>query len=394
MASGIICSLAYPLRHELYPPTGDDMRFTSTILLIVMSSTAWAEPPQHSGNAAVQYWQAFAHLPVMNEAQGKLIEEWFTTPLEGEAVKLLHSAEASLLYLQRASKCLECRWDLHYDDGPTLLMPHLAKCRTLAQLAGLQVRHDASQGKKGEAAERLCQMFKLSRHAGSEPVLISILVGYKIEDFAFDTAAHLLPEFGGNERKLLQIRVNELGKFATVKETIATEKIYMNGWMARTMEQREQRKPGSWRSAWANLLDPKDPTAKKLNDIKSYEEARKLIADMEPVYDQLMQVFDLPFAEQTKKLETILNSERGKNPVGALLLPALHRCQQAEHRQKAREQLFQAAIRVVSNGKEMLSNISDPYGTGTFDYQATPGGFELSSKLIFQEKPVKLVVGK
>lgn len=52
-----------------------------------------------------------------------------------------------------------------------------------------------------------------------------------------------------------------------------------------------------------------------------------------------------------------------------------------------------AAAAVVESGPEKLAGLKDPFGDGPFEYKKTDGGFELTSKLQFEGKPVTLKVG-
>jgi hypothetical protein len=52
------------------------------------------------------------------------------------------------------------------------------------------------------------------------------------------------------------------------------------------------------------------------------------------------------------------------------------------------------AIAVVESGPEKLANIKDPFGNGPFGYRKLDTGFELSSKLLENGKPVTLTVGQ
>jgi hypothetical protein len=56
--------------------------------------------------------------------------------------------------------------------------------------------------------------------------------------------------------------------------------------------------------------------------------------------------------------------------------------------------LFQAALAVVQGGPDKLKDIKDPFGDGPFEYRTLDKGFELKSKLLYQDKPVTLTVGQ
>ena len=115
------------------------------------TSPAAAQAPaaEHdlAANAALKYWQAFDLLPTPDEGREKLLEEWDKAPLDAAALKRLAASEKSLMYLHRGAKLRRCDWSLDYEDGPDLLLPHLAKARTLARLAALHARHEFEQGR-------------------------------------------------------------------------------------------------------------------------------------------------------------------------------------------------------------------------------------------------------
>jgi hypothetical protein len=66
----------------------------------------------------------------------------------------------------------------------------------------------------------------------------------------------------------------------------------------------------------------------------------------------------------------------------------------AQRRSEARMAMLLAAIAVVEGGPEKLAGINDPFGDGPFGYRKLEPGFELSSKLQENGKPVKLVIGQ
>ena len=108
-------------------------------LILVWSSTAQAQTPGAKAdlapNAAVQYWQAFAQMPTFDKDQEKLLADWNTVSLNDAAVKsLITGSRASLMYLHRGAKMRHCDWGLDYNDGISLMLPHIAKARDLAAL--------------------------------------------------------------------------------------------------------------------------------------------------------------------------------------------------------------------------------------------------------------------
>jgi hypothetical protein len=83
-----------------------------------------------------------------------------------------------------------------------------------------------------------------------------------------------------------------------------------------------------------------------------------------------------------------------EHPAAKLLLPAMQKVVTAKRRSEARMAMLLAAIAVVEGGEEKLASLNDPFGDGPFTYRKLDNGFELSSKLQQNDKPVTLVIGQ
>src|SRR2546426_10786006 len=92
--------------------------FTTLVLFVApLAAQRQPEAPAKLGrNAALCYWQAFAHMPKLDEKQQEL--------LASAAEKLAESGKDALLYLRRGAAIGPCDWGLHREDGPYLLLPH------------------------------------------------------------------------------------------------------------------------------------------------------------------------------------------------------------------------------------------------------------------------------
>jgi hypothetical protein len=64
------------------------------------------------------------------------------------------------------------------------------------------------------------------------------------------------------------------------------------------------------------------------------------------------------------------------------------------NRNQVRMAMLLAGIAVAEGGPEKLEDIKDPFGTGPFEYRALEHGFELKSKLIVEDQPVTLRIGR
>src|SRR5205823_542107 len=82
-------------------------RVVMSLLVLVaglLTAAGLSAQPRSGGgdlaaNAALKYWQAFAHLPPRNDEQQRRIGDWRTTPLDATARRLVADGQNSLIYL-------------------------------------------------------------------------------------------------------------------------------------------------------------------------------------------------------------------------------------------------------------------------------------------------------
>src|SRR5688572_16727572 len=148
-----------------------------------------------AANAALQYWQAFAQMPPLDEDRQKLLDDWKTVRLDDPAVeKLLAESHASMKYLWRAAKLKQCDWGLDYNDGISMMLPHLAKSRDLARLAALFARNEAARGNLGVLGQNGAAIMALARHVGRDPFMVCLVMRFDIEGLVVDLVAPYVPQ--------------------------------------------------------------------------------------------------------------------------------------------------------------------------------------------------------
>ena len=104
-------------------------------LALGQATPVWAQgtpiPGKLAENAALQYWQAFECLPPFANETPDWVLKWDTLSLDDpkrqDFIKGLPNHEG-LKFLHRGVKLAECDWGLDYNDGISLMMPHLAAC--------------------------------------------------------------------------------------------------------------------------------------------------------------------------------------------------------------------------------------------------------------------------
>ncbi len=342
-------------------------------------------------NAALQYWQAFAQMPALDEEQQKILDEWSTVSLKDPAVeKLATEAHKSMMYLHRAARLERCDWGLDYDDGISLLLLHLPKARDLARLTALHARYEMERGNSKALHDDAFAMMALARHVARDPIMICVLVRFLIEDMVVDLTAPYVPQLDAKyaESKAM---LESLPQSSRVLDTFDMERKYFLGWIVRKMKEEEKRDPGAGLKLWNNLLGAEGPDA--LKKIQSVDQAIKLTEDVVPVYDELAKLVALPHAEFEARYPDFKQQNLKPDTAAAFLIPQIDSLLAKERRSHARVAMLMAAIAVAENGPDQLKKIDDPFGDGPFEYRKLDKGFELKSQLRYEGEQVTLKVG-
>ena len=140
-------------------------------------------------NAALRYFQAFITMPEADPVGDRFTGDWENVPLDQAAVAFIAKHETSLGFLREGARLPRCAWGLNYDKDPGMLMPHLSKGRQLARIACLNARRAFAGGDQERAVEDVITILTFARHAGSDGMLVSKLVGYAVETMAIELAA-------------------------------------------------------------------------------------------------------------------------------------------------------------------------------------------------------------
>ncbi|MBI2921749.1 MAG: hypothetical protein HYY18_11755 [Planctomycetes bacterium] len=157
------------------------MKRTLIVLGLVACAAAAEEPAavRRPTNAALGYWRAFA---VMKEPDDAARLDALRAVAEGQAPwdpsladDLSANADA-LAEMRRASRLAECDFGLNMEDGFSLLLPHLAKARSLARLNAADGERLFAGGRKAEAVEAWLAGVRFGAHLSQDQVLISHLI--------------------------------------------------------------------------------------------------------------------------------------------------------------------------------------------------------------------------
>ena len=156
-------------------------------------------------NPALQYFQAF-NCPDLSPADRDYLfqNEWRGQKLPERFGELVaHYDNQFRLIRQAAQATVPCDWGIDMSPGPATLLPHLARCRGIAQTARLRAMWDLQQGKQAEARDDLLAAFALARNSARDPILISALVQAATENVVLATVAENYYQFSAETLKQL-----------------------------------------------------------------------------------------------------------------------------------------------------------------------------------------------
>jgi hypothetical protein len=367
----------------------------TTIATLSASAPAQRQPPPSPGglgqNAALRYWQAFAVFPKLDERAQKLLAEPFTSD---DAAKLAESGGNALLYLQRGAAIGPCDWGLHREDGPYLLLPHLAKGRDLARLAALRARLDFAAGNDARAVDTAADAIVMGRHLSTDlTAIVSYLVQLAVERTAIDALASNLAGLDAAALDRLGKRLDSLPPGGSLEACMAVERDSFLDWAVTHLRQMKDQDP--WKE---KVLTPMS-SPESANDLEAIIAAAggtregmiRQFEGLRPFYQELATILPLPREQFRSRFSEIQRRTEG-NPIAKAVLPSMERVYDRDAAGRTRMTMLKAAVAVVRNGPDRANEFKDA-GGAPLEYAATADGFELRSKVVDDDKPVTLKVG-
>jgi len=350
--------------------------------------------PAPAANAALQYWLAFAVLPVLNDEEDALVAQFATAPIDEKVEKVVSRSETALRLMHRGAALRHCDWGLNLEaDGPGTMLPHLAKARQLCRLACLRARWRFERGEDQAAFDDLTAVFRLARHLEQDSILIGILVRIALERGAITVAAARLPRAKPEALRAFRDAIGALPPTATMKDAIEAERRFCLGWIRRKFDETGPKKG----LAALLVLMGKDEDAKAvLKATGGTEEGlRKFLDEADAFYTELADLQPLTRDEFEPAVRAFEEKVEKANHLIKMLVPAVGRSWYSEAAARTKLAMLKAAIDVALEGKAALEKHKDPYGDGPFGYKALRGkAFELRSRLVVPKKgPVVLRVG-
>jgi hypothetical protein len=351
-------------------------------------------PPCDLGrNAALTYWRAFAHLPVLTKEESPIVEYPPYLPLYPDQPKSTPEQRADLamrlddaMYLlHEAVQIPDCNWGVDYEkEGERADLTHLAKARNLTKYVGFRARVLWEQGKRKEAAECLRDAIIMSRQIGNDghDGMNAVLTQIACESLVFRTLAGLLTdrEAADTLASVLGDLVNDPAAPLVANGTLSGKKQLLA--VLRRMFSADPE------GAIAQLITSKEEQAKalaKMREISPAEAERQWFDDISERQDEAAALYALPYQEFLAKWKSVQEKlDARQNPLaqdlGDLYPHRLSGPREYEEAYRVQWAMIRAAIEIRREGESALSRVLNPADGKPFLCKALKGGaFELTS---------------
>ncbi len=350
------------------------------------------EKARDAKNAALIYWRAFAEIPHVPKEHAQMMRSCDPVQPGPEAANLASAWDGALRLLQRGAAIHDCNWGFDFSiDGPLTLLSHVGKARQLARGARFRARYRWALGKKSEAVQDLRTSVILARHvgAGGREGITSMVLQIGIEEMSIKVAARHLTDTEAADA--LAVMVEDLSRMpeSLAKNSFLAEKAVV-AWFRREMQKKEPEMTfedfcedyGVDVTLIAPI--PKEMTVSKLLGLLDETEKR---------YEEAAELMQVP-PDQFESASLAFEKKVSGNVFSNALVRGLPKVRNFVMRLETKWAMLAAAIALYKEGAKALSSVKDPYGDGPFEYRKWDGGFELSSKLTYDDKPVSLTFGK
>jgi hypothetical protein len=408
----------------------------STVLTVAlvtgMITGSRAEQFRTDINPAMQYYQAFQVTPDLSPADYDYLfnNEWRGQKLPERFGELVARYDNEFKLVRRAAQAtVPCDWGIDMTPGPATLLPHLARCKGVAQAARFRVMWELQNDRPTDARDDLLGAFALARNSSRDGTLIAALVQIAMENIVCAIVAENYYEFSPEILKQLVDGIDAAPPRGTVAACIPMEQTFFHDWLLRKIQGLQRENPADDAKVMAGIREllagmggSGDEGQNNQTQAELWEKVNqaaggtsegvvKLLREMEPLYQRLGAIMAAPLREyEDAAREFAAEIQKSTNPLVAEMFPAVQKCRPKEFGTQAITEMVRAAAEYKSRGEAGLKNVNDPCGQGPFDFQrfvfeGVDRGFQLKSAydgrgyletLIFVEKdgPPFPVIGK
>lgn len=298
---------------------------TLSIAALLITPRLRAEDLKHPPiNPALLYWQAAAQLPQLTEDQSKELRAMASgkEPFDAARAAKLPLDDGTMRFLRRAAESTApCDWGLQMEDGPGMILPHLAKLQQISSLAIVKADSLFAQGKVQEGIDWLVITHRIARHAGVGDMLISHLVQNAIETNAIRAAGRHCLGWDVETRHAYAATLHGLTPLRTAQDGLRGERIFID-WIERHFNAGGNA-DSEIKAIIASLTAEKAAEKENLEAQFTPGAMAATIAAWRSLQARLENVFAKPWAEGQPEIKTLTDEAvRGPHLLIRLAFPA------------------------------------------------------------------------
>ncbi len=384
------------------------MKFLNTLSLAILcvgigGSAHATEAFRTDINPALTYYQAFAALPDLHDADRQHLfdSEWRGRALDTRFEELIVRYDSTFKLMRQAVHSrMACDWGLDLTAGPELLLPSLAKAKSIAQVARLRAMWHLLRNRPEQAREDLVAAFVLGRNVSKDGVVISALVQIAIENILANAVAENIFEFTPQMLDQIISGFDASPSRGTIRDCMQVERAISGDWFATKIRGFQAETPGNETAVMGKVRalfgrtmgggDQPDPGLPERLIVGAGGTSASLIAQFEalgPVYDEATLLLGLPYAEFGPAAAAFEGKlAKSTNPMASVFIPALSKARGREFFNQVKLAMLRAAVEYRSRPEDGFRKVMDPCGNGPFALERlvvanVDRGFLLKSKL-------------
>ena len=382
----------------------------SLSLLVLAGTLAGARGADYRTdiNPALLYSQAFAATPELEPADQEYLwvtNDWRRQKLPPRCGELLVKYDGQMaLVRQAAHATVPCDWGIDRSDGPTNMMPLLARAKAVVQTARLRAMWALQQGRQAEACEDLLASLVLARNLSRDGTVISVLVQIGMEAIVCNAIAENFGQFSPEALRQLVTGLDAAPARGTTAAAVLNEKASFGDWASRKILELQRQNPGDDAKVMEGIcrflgLEKPPPGQSDLWERLTQaaggtsDGMLKLLQERARSYDRAAVLLALPYPEYESQMETFREEvEKSSNPLSTNSVPGFLIARAKEFRIQVTLAMVRAAVEYKLHGESGLQSVTDPCGTGPFVsrrfvFEGVDRGFQLRSALDVGDYP-------
>ena len=305
-------------------------------------------------NAATHYRRALEVLPDTSNPDWAILRHPDAVRLDPPAVEFIRKHEPTFELLRKGAACRRCDWGIDAGQAADGDLPHLAPARTLASLVRLRARLLFQQRRHAEAMDDVVALLTLSRHIGASPFIAAKSAEAGVADSAVAAAALGVATLPPEAARALMDKLERLPNSLPAAEVVRREGERV------VAELRKSSTDGAAANEVAAL----------------FAEAAGHLA--------------LPFGQSFVPVQKWETKRQAASEAVEKRVPSLRTFRVAVAAAETRVQMLYVAAAVRVEGRREVFRFEEPHAKGPFEYREFPGGFELESKLVVDNVPLRL----